>query len=101
MSSNRPEVRPTAKLGGPDVASQRREDYWSITIRQFKKNRIAVLGVVLILALFVVAVGADFYCQRHAAGHELQRRNVFPCIAELRGVAGHHTMGAAIPEHTI
>ena len=60
MSSNRPEVRPTTKLGGPDVASQRREDYWSITIRQFKKNRIAVLGVVLILALFVVAVGADF-----------------------------------------
>jgi len=40
--------------------SHRREDYWSIIVRQFRKNRIAMVGLVLAVLLFVVALGADF-----------------------------------------
>ena len=40
--------------------SGRREDYWSIIVRQFRKNRIAMVGLALVVLLFVVAIGADF-----------------------------------------
>jgi len=36
------------------------ENYWNIVVRQFKRNRIAVLGLWIVLALFVTALGADF-----------------------------------------
>jgi len=35
------------------------ESYWGMIIRQFQKNRIAVLALVIILFLFVVAIFAD------------------------------------------
>ncbi len=47
-------------LERPDAASERREDYWSIVVRQFRKNNVAVVGLVLVLGLFGVALGADF-----------------------------------------
>ena len=47
-------------LEAPDAASQRREDYWAIVIRQFRKNHIAIVGLILVLLLFGVALGADF-----------------------------------------
>jgi peptide/nickel transport system permease protein len=39
---------------------KRPETYWNIVVRQFRRNRIAVLGLWLVVALFVVALGADF-----------------------------------------
>src|SRR5262249_44584297 len=39
---------------------RRPEDYWSVVGRQFKKNRIAVIGLIIVLALFALALSADF-----------------------------------------
>lgn len=45
-----------------DVAatSNRRQDYWSIVGRQFRRNHVAIVGLVLVLFLFAIALGADF-----------------------------------------
>ncbi len=40
--------------------SRMREDYWSIIVRQFRKNRIAMVGLAFVALLFVVALMADF-----------------------------------------
>jgi peptide/nickel transport system permease protein len=43
------------------MANERRpEGYWQILLRQFRKNRVAVTGLVIILAFFAVMVAADF-----------------------------------------
>ena len=44
----------------PSPVLRSREDYWSIIVRQFRKNRIAMVGLVVVLLLFVVALAADF-----------------------------------------
>ena len=59
MNSNPHRVEPQPDPEGAYVASKRREDYWSIVIRQFRKNRIAVVGLVLVLFLFALALSAD------------------------------------------
>src|SRR5262245_19516853 len=37
-----------------------KKSYWAIVSQQFRKNRVAVIGLVVVLALFVVALAADF-----------------------------------------
>jgi peptide/nickel transport system permease protein len=37
-----------------------KKSYWAIVSHQFRKNRVAVIGLVIVLALFVVALAADF-----------------------------------------
>lgn len=37
-----------------------RSSYWSIAARQFRRNRLAVLGLVFIVCLFIVAIFAPF-----------------------------------------
>ena len=39
---------------------RRKQSYWQIVGRQFGKNRLAVLGLALVLLLFVVAMAAPF-----------------------------------------
>src|SRR5690349_524544 len=36
------------------------EDYWSIVLRQFRRNRLSVAGLVVVCALFALALLADF-----------------------------------------
>jgi len=36
------------------------ESYWEIVARQFRKNKIAVCGLFIVIALFGIALGADF-----------------------------------------
>ncbi|MBI4475313.1 MAG: ABC transporter permease [Acidobacteria bacterium] len=38
----------------------RPEDYWSIVARQFRKNKVALIGLFIVLTLFAVALSADF-----------------------------------------
>ncbi|MFB3059804.1 MAG: hypothetical protein ACE10C_00355, partial [Candidatus Binatia bacterium] len=42
------------------VNSGRCESYWSYVWRQFKRNRLAVIGLYVVAALFAVAIFADF-----------------------------------------
>jgi hypothetical protein len=52
-----PGTSETALLSAPPHAP---EDYWSIVLRQFRKNRIAVFGLGIVLLLFVIALSGDF-----------------------------------------
>ena len=36
------------------------ENYWSIVLRQFRKNRLSVAGLIIVFGLFLVAILADF-----------------------------------------
>src|SRR4051812_17290640 len=36
------------------------ENYWSIVARQFSKNKVAVIALAIVLALFALAIFADF-----------------------------------------
>ena len=80
MSSNPPSVQPPINFEGPDAASGRREDYWSITIRQFKKNRVAVVGFILVLLLFAVALGADFIANDMPLVMSYEGETYFPVV---------------------
>ena len=63
-----------------DAASGRREDYWSIIIRQFRKNRIAVVGLVLVLSLFALALGADFIANDLPLAMSYEGETYFPVL---------------------
>ena len=40
--------------------AHRPENYWTIVVRQFRRNRIAVASLWVVLALFLLALSADF-----------------------------------------
>ncbi len=67
-------------LEAPDAASQRREDYWSIVIRQFRKNHIAIVGLILVLLLFGVALGADFLANDMPLAMRFEGEMYFPAL---------------------
>lgn len=46
-------------------AAGKRGDYWSIVWKQFKKNRVAVVGLWLILAIFTEAVFVPFLANKY------------------------------------
>ncbi len=52
------ESRPLESESG--VRSGASEAYWSIIIRQFRKNKVAMVGLVLVILLFLLALTADF-----------------------------------------
>ena len=58
-----PAVGPRPPDGGEAVGV--RGDYWSIVWRQFKKNRVAVVGLWLILAIFTEAVFVPFLANKY------------------------------------
>lgn len=63
-----------------DAPSGRREDYWSIIVRQFRKNRIALVGLALVVLLFVVALGADFIANDMPLVMEYEGEVYFPAV---------------------
>ncbi|PYR70640.1 MAG: hypothetical protein DMG20_04920, partial [Acidobacteria bacterium] len=40
--------------------AQRPEGYWQIVSRQFRNNRVATAGLIVVLLLFMLAASADF-----------------------------------------
>jgi peptide/nickel transport system permease protein len=61
-----PELKPAtlevAELGHPAAADDAgtSQDYLSIVVKQFRKNRISVAGLVIVLCLFALALAGDF-----------------------------------------
>ena len=58
------------------------QDYWSVVARQFKKNRIAVIGLVLVLMLFGIAIGADFIASDKPLVMRYKGRIYFPVLKD-------------------
>ncbi|HEO70539.1 MAG TPA: ABC transporter permease [Candidatus Hydrogenedentes bacterium] len=46
----------------------KKQSYWRLVWRQFRRNRLAILGLVLIALLFVVALGAPFIAGERPIG---------------------------------
>ena len=63
-----------------DTPSGRREDYWSIIVRQFRKNRIALVGLALVILLFAVALGADFIANDMPLVMQYEGQIYFPAV---------------------
>jgi len=60
------------------VNSGRGESYWSYVWRQFKRNRLAVMGLYVVAALFAVAIFADFLANDKPYYLRYQDRTYFP-----------------------
>jgi peptide/nickel transport system permease protein len=42
------------------MTTKRAETYWSIVARQYRKNKVAVFGLIIVVGLFALALTADF-----------------------------------------
>ena len=68
--------------------AQRPEGYWHIVLRQFRKNRIAVFGLIIVLCLFVVAALADFIANDKPLVMKYQNRIYFPVVKDYASWLG-------------
>ena len=50
----------TIVLTMPPIIAAQGESYWDLVLRQFRRNRLAVVSLIFVLLLFVVAIGAPF-----------------------------------------
>jgi len=66
----------------------RPESYWHIVARQFRKNRIAVFGLIIVLCLFVVAALADFIANDKPLVMKYQNRIYFPVVKDYASWLG-------------
>jgi peptide/nickel transport system permease protein len=68
--------------------AQRPESYWHIIARQFRKNRIAVFGLIIVLCLFAVAALADFIANDKPLVMRYQNRIYFPVVKDYAAWLG-------------
>ena len=61
---------------------QRPEAYWDIVAKQFRKNKVAVCGLVVVLALFVIALGADLIANDRPLVMKYGGQFYFPVAAD-------------------
>src|SRR5207247_9185912 len=73
-----------AALGSIIAVSPERapESYTQIVRRQFLKNRVAVVGLVIVIALFAIALGADFIANDKPLVMNYQGHLYFPVLKE-------------------
>ena len=64
----------------PDREIDIPEDYWSIVARQFRRNTIAMIGLVIVLGLFGLAAAADFIANDKPVVMRYQGRTYFPVL---------------------
>jgi len=58
------------------------EDYWSIVIRQFRRNRLAISGAVVVAFLFALALLADFIANDKPLVMKYQGTLYFPAFKD-------------------
>src|SRR5262249_37519223 len=63
-------------------AAQQPESYWQIVYRQFRKNRVAICGLVLVLIFFCVAALADVLASDKPLVMQYQNRIYFPVFKD-------------------
>ena len=57
-------------------------NYWSIVERQFRKNRVAVAGLIIVAGLFAVAVVADFVANDKPLVMSYRGETYFPVLKD-------------------
>jgi peptide/nickel transport system permease protein len=67
-------------IGAPRPAVS--ENYWAILSKQFRKNRLAVVGLAVVIGLFGVALTADFVANDKPLVMRYQGRLYFPVLKD-------------------
>lgn len=62
------------------TVTPRREDYFSIVWRQFRRNRLAVVGLWMVCLLFAIALGADFIANDRPLVMQYEGSTFFPIV---------------------
>ena len=65
-------------IGGP----RRAQEYWHVVSRQFRKNKVSVFGLVMVVGLFAVALFADFLASDKPLLMKYQGRMYSPAIKD-------------------
>ena len=97
-----PEVERKRTTGGGDVSFDTRQSLLKDAIRRLFRNRAAVVGLILILALAFIAVFADKITPYHFAENELYDQNMvpawivkaFPSMEPYARITDKYTFGA-------
>jgi len=67
---------------------QRPEGYWHIVSRQFRRNRVAVAGFVVVLLLFILAAFADFIANDKPLVMKYRNEVYFPVLKDYAAWLG-------------
>lgn len=59
--------------------------YWKLVWKQFKKNKLALTGLVIIIALFAIAIFANFIAPYSPNAYDLDSILISPCKAHIFG----------------
>jgi microcin C transport system permease protein len=66
----------------PEPPKRLPDSYWDIVARQFRKNKVAVVGLVVVIGLFGVALGADFIANDKPLVMRYQEGVYFPVLKD-------------------
>src|SRR5262245_29399278 len=58
------------------------ESYWDIVGRQFRKNKLAVFGLIVVIGLFGLALGADFVANDKPLVMRYEGQLYFPVLRD-------------------
>jgi peptide/nickel transport system permease protein len=61
---------------------RRPEDYWNLVARQFRKNRISVAGLAIVMGLFMIALAADFIASDKPLVMRYRGETYFPVLRD-------------------
>jgi len=68
--------------------AQRPEGYWHIVLRQFRRNRVAIAGLVVVLLLFIIAAFADFIASDKPLVMKYRNQVYFPVLKDYAAWLG-------------
>src|SRR5437762_12226522 len=68
--------------------AQRPEGYWQIVSRQFRKNRVATAGLIVVLLLFILAASADFIANDKPLVMSYRSEIYFPVLKDYAAWLG-------------
>lgn len=87
-------VTTSTQLQGPPKG----ESYWDLVLRQFRRNRLAVISFFFVLALFSIAIGAPFLANNKPLVLQGVYRDAYRDRLQEWKLAGHGEMIVALQE---
>src|SRR5207249_11730795 len=67
---------------------QRPDGYWQIVSRQFRNNRVATAGLIVVLLLFILAASADFIANDKPLVMSYRSELYFPVLKDYAAWVG-------------
>jgi len=87
---------PAAPANGASASPPKGESYWDLVLRQYLRNRLAVISCIFVLVLFLIAIGAPFLANNKPIVFEGAYRNLYRQVFDEWRLGGHPEMVAGI-----